>query len=83
MPTVHLGHAPRNDLVDEKASSVENIEDCAIITTIDDIHVLGLRSDDAEFYRNFSSDRRKKLLRKAWPNDRTDQDGAYSACIAG
>ncbi|PIG81587.1 MFS transporter [Aspergillus arachidicola] len=71
MPTVHLGNAHMDDLDDEKAPSAENVEDCAIITTIDGIQVLGLRSEDADFYRNFS-DRRKKLLRKARPNDRTN-----------
>lgn len=64
MPTMHLGDARKDDLVDEKGPSAENVEDCAIITTIDGIQVLGLHSEDAEFYRNFS-DRRKRLLRKA------------------
>ncbi|OGM49825.1 MFS transporter [Aspergillus bombycis] len=64
MPTVNLEHAKMDDWIDEKAPSAENVEHCAIITTIDDIQVLGLRSEDADFYRNFSDRRKKLLLRK-------------------
>ncbi len=65
MPTVNLGRASREeDLADEKASC-ENVEDCANITTIDNFHVLGLASDDADFYRNFDPGRKGKMLRKA------------------
>ncbi|KAJ5688602.1 hypothetical protein N7462_002994 [Penicillium macrosclerotiorum] len=54
----------KQDLADEKGCSSENVEDCAIITTIDGIPVLGLRFEDAEFYRNFPPERRKRILRK-------------------
>lgn len=54
----------QNDLVDEKECSSENVENYAIITTIDNIQVLGLASEDADFYRNFSPEKRKGLIRK-------------------
>ncbi|KAJ5259623.1 hypothetical protein N7478_012604 [Penicillium angulare] len=49
---------------DEKACSSENVENYAIITTIDDIHVLGLSSEDADFYRNYTPQKRKQIIRK-------------------
>lgn len=51
--------------LDEKSGSAEKVENCAIITTIDEIQVLGLSSEDASFYRSFSSERRRKVMRKA------------------
>ncbi|KAL4989605.1 major facilitator superfamily domain-containing protein [Aspergillus falconensis] len=46
---------------DEKSGSSENVENCAIITTIDNIQVLGLAAEDAAFYRSFSPERRRKI----------------------
>ncbi|KAL4998446.1 major facilitator superfamily domain-containing protein [Aspergillus recurvatus] len=50
---------------DEKSGSSENVENCPIITTIDNIQVLGLAAEDATFYRSFSPERRGKVMRKA------------------
>jgi hypothetical protein len=60
-------HDPENDLADEKECTSENVENYAVVTTIDNIQVLGLPSDDADFYRNFPAEKRKKLLRKVRP----------------
>jgi hypothetical protein len=64
MPSIH---ERENDLADEKECSSENVENYAVVTTIDNIQVLGLPSDDAYFYRNFPVEKRKKLLRKVRP----------------
>ncbi|KAL3487683.1 major facilitator superfamily domain-containing protein [Aspergillus germanicus] len=61
MPSIH---DRENDLADEKECSSENVENYAVVTTIDNIQVLGLLSGDADFYRNFPAGKRKKLLRK-------------------
>lgn len=42
----------------------DHVETVTNIVTIDNIRVLGLSVEDAEFYTNFSADRKKKLLRK-------------------
>ncbi|KAL4971594.1 major facilitator superfamily domain-containing protein [Aspergillus desertorum] len=49
---------------DGKNGSSENVENCAIITTVDDFLVLGLAAEDATFYRSFSPERRRKVMRK-------------------
>lgn len=54
----------QEELIDLKGCSSENVENYAIITTIDNIQVLGLASEDADFYRNFSPERRKRMIRK-------------------
>jgi hypothetical protein len=64
MPSIH---DRENDLADEKECSSENVENYAVVTTIDNIQVLGLGSEDADFYRGFPPERRKKLLQKASP----------------
>ncbi|KAL3472834.1 major facilitator superfamily domain-containing protein [Aspergillus californicus] len=62
MPEIPLGQMiSRAD--SEKASS-ENVEDFAIITTIDGMQVLGLSGEDADFYRGFSEERKKRIIRK-------------------
>ncbi|KAJ5582998.1 hypothetical protein N7535_001618, partial [Penicillium sp. DV-2018c] len=53
-----------NELADEKVCTTENIEDYVNITTVDDIHVLGLSAEDAEFYSNFTPEKRKAVLWK-------------------
>lgn len=42
----------------------DHVETVTNIVTIDNIRVLGLSVEVAEFYTNFSADRKKKLLRK-------------------
>ncbi|KAJ5088906.1 hypothetical protein N7456_012522 [Penicillium angulare] len=55
----------QDDLIDdEKECSTENVENYAIITTIDGIQVLGLSTEDADFYRNYAPEKRKKIIRK-------------------
>lgn len=49
--------------VDEKSESVHDTKPHQIVQ-IEDIQVLGLHPDDAEFYTNFSEERRKKVIRK-------------------
>jgi hypothetical protein len=51
------------DIADEKHYE-NHVETVTNIVTIDNIQVLGLSADDAEFYANFPVDRKKKLLRK-------------------
>jgi hypothetical protein len=51
------------DISDEKHYE-DHVESVTNIVTIDSIRVLGLSTEDAEFYANFSPERRKKLLRK-------------------
>ncbi|OJI99292.1 hypothetical protein ASPVEDRAFT_69737 [Aspergillus versicolor CBS 583.65] len=57
-------HEHQHDPVDEKECSSETIENYTVVTTLDNIQVLGLASDDAAFYRSFPAERRKRLLRK-------------------
>ncbi|KAL4895493.1 major facilitator superfamily domain-containing protein [Aspergillus ambiguus] len=63
MPSIDVDNS-RDDLADEKTGSCENVEHCAIITTIDNFQVLGLASEDADFYRNFSEERKKRVMQK-------------------
>ncbi|GIJ99653.1 hypothetical protein Aspvir_003654 [Aspergillus viridinutans] len=51
------------DIADEKHYK-DHVETVTNIVTIDNIRVLGLNADNAEFYTNFPVERRKKLLRK-------------------
>lgn len=51
------------DIADEKHFK-DHVETVSNIVTIDNIRVLGLSADDAEFYTNFPVERKKKLLRK-------------------
>jgi hypothetical protein len=51
------------DIADEKHYE-DHVESVTNIVAIDNIQVLGLSAEDAEFYTNFSPERRKKLLRK-------------------
>ncbi|KAJ5371061.1 uncharacterized protein N7496_007153 [Penicillium cataractarum] len=64
MSASRLGLHTKDDLIDEKLPSTENVENCAVITTIDNFQVLGLSSVDADFYVSFSAERKKKLMRK-------------------
>lgn len=54
----------RDDLDDEKACTSENVENCANIVTIENVQVLGLSFEDADFYRGFSFERRKAIIKK-------------------
>lgn len=47
---------------------VENLDGVPQVIEIDGFRVLGLSPDDADFYRNFSEERRKKVLRKVSRN---------------
>lgn len=49
---------------DDKYTKSDHVEDCNNVTIIDDFQVLGLAAEDANFYREFSAERRKKVLRK-------------------
>ena len=49
--------------VDEKSESVRDEKHHQIVQ-IDNIQVLGLHSDDAEFYANYSEEKRKRVIRK-------------------
>ncbi|OJJ34422.1 hypothetical protein ASPWEDRAFT_184914 [Aspergillus wentii DTO 134E9] len=50
--------------IDEKITDAVHQEKAPRITTIDNFQVLGLDGDDADFYVNFTEDRRKALIRK-------------------
>lgn len=43
---------------------VENLDGTPQVIEIDGFRVLGLSQDDAEFYKNYSEDKRKQVLRK-------------------
>ncbi|KAJ5773865.1 hypothetical protein N7457_008761 [Penicillium paradoxum] len=58
------GFESRDDLEDEKACTSENVENFSNFTTIENIPVLGLSHDDAQFYHSFSPERRNKVRRK-------------------
>ncbi|KAF9884353.1 hypothetical protein FE257_001866 [Aspergillus nanangensis] len=50
--------------VDEKPHDPDHVESVLNVVQIDNIQVLGLRSDDAEFYLNFPSEKKKQILWK-------------------
>jgi hypothetical protein len=64
MPQTQLAPVPQADKDNEKYFGSEEVENYSNIITIDDNQVLGLTHDDAEFYNNFSVERRKNVLRK-------------------
>lgn len=49
--------------VDEKSESIHDTKQHQIVQ-IDNIQVLGIHPDDAEFYMNYSEEKRKKVIRK-------------------
>lgn len=51
-------------LVDEKIKDPDHVESVSHVVTIDNIQVLGLGPDDADFYLNFSPEKRKQMLWK-------------------
>ncbi|GES62866.1 MFS transporter [Aspergillus terreus] len=51
-------------LVDEKIKDPDHVESVSHVITIDNIQVLGLGPDDADFYLNFSPEKRKQMLWK-------------------
>lgn len=57
--------SPKSSLDKEAAlGHVENLDGVNQVIEVDGFRVLGLSPDDADFYRNFSEERRKKVLRK-------------------
>ena len=64
MPQSQLDPVSQADKDDEKYFGSEEVENYSNIITIDNIQVLGLTPEDAEFYNNFSEERRKNVLRK-------------------
>ncbi|KAF3016610.1 hypothetical protein E8E15_003764 [Penicillium rubens] len=64
MPQTQLAPVPQADKDNEKYFGSEEVEKYSNIITIDDNQVLGLTHEDAEFYNNFSVERRKNVLRK-------------------
>lgn len=71
------------DLADEKLPSTENVENCAVITTIENFQVLGLSSVDANFYASFSAERKKELMRKVKIHNTLDLKAAKNVFTAG
>lgn len=64
MPRSQSDRLSSDDVVDEKQRSSNHVEDYSNVTTIDNIQVLGLATEDAEFYHNFTPEQRNKVLRK-------------------
>jgi hypothetical protein len=58
-------------VVDEKIHDPDHIEKTQQTVAIDNIQVLGLSSEDADFYTNYPPEARKKLLWKVRPLPRT------------
>jgi hypothetical protein len=54
-------------VVDEKLHGPDHIEKTQQTVAIDNIQVLGLSSEDAEFYTSYPPEARKKLLWKVRP----------------
>ncbi|KAL4898548.1 major facilitator superfamily domain-containing protein [Aspergillus ambiguus] len=51
-------------LVDEKINNSDHVESVSHIVTIDNIQVLGLSPEDADFYIHFPPEKRKRMLWK-------------------
>jgi hypothetical protein len=51
--------------IDEKQQSVYASKPHQVVQ-IDNVQVLGLDPDDAEFYINFSDEKRKRVIHKVW-----------------
>jgi hypothetical protein len=83
MSFLHPRRASLDELEDEKRGKAENVEDCSNITCIDDIQVLGLAPEDAEFYRNFDTKKKKRVLRKAWSHHPALGKLTNGKCLAG
>lgn len=57
--------SPRSSLAKEEAlGHVENLDGAPQVIEIDGFRVLGLSPEDADFYRNYSEEKRKKVMRK-------------------
>lgn len=57
--------SPKSSLDKEQAlGHVENLDGTPQVIEIDGFRVLGLSSDDAEFYSNYPEEKRKKIIRK-------------------
>lgn len=76
--------SPKSSLDKEAAlGHVENLDGAPQVIEIDGFRVLGLSPDDADFYNNFTPEKRKKVLRKvsrklAAPSPATSSDKATS-----
>lgn len=56
---------PEIDFVDDReADDRSDAEKGPVVRTIDNIRVLGLSEDDAQFYANFTPEQRKRTTRK-------------------
>lgn len=66
MPQSQLDPVSQADKDNEKLFGSEEVENYSNIITIDNNQVLGLTHEDAEFYNNFSVEKRKNVLRKVW-----------------
>lgn len=57
--------SPRSSLDKEEAlGHVENLDGVPQVIEIDGFRVLGISPEDADFYKNYSEEKRKKVLRK-------------------
>jgi hypothetical protein len=83
MSFLHRHRASLDELEDEKREKAENVEDFSNITCVDDIQVLGLAPEDAEFYRNFDTKKKKRVLWKAWSHHSPIGKLTNSKCLAG
>lgn len=66
MPQSQLSPVSQADKDNEKYFGSEEVENYSNIITIDNNQVLGLTPEDAEFYNNFSVERRENVLWKVW-----------------
>lgn len=64
MPRSQSDRVSYEDVADEKHRSSNHVEDYSNVTTIDNIQVLGLTPEDAEFYHDFTPEQRHTVLRK-------------------
>ncbi|KAJ5585849.1 hypothetical protein N7450_005636 [Penicillium hetheringtonii] len=64
MPRSQSDRLSSDDVLDEKQRSSNHVEDYSNVTIIDNIQVLGLTPEDADFYHNFTPEQRKIVLRK-------------------
>lgn len=62
---MNRGSIGKNDVeIVDQSSHVEHITKPSLVTQVGDFRVVGLTADDADFYNNYSEEKRKKVFHK-------------------
>lgn len=64
MSNLNTGRVSHDELEDEKNRHADHLEEYSNVTTIDNIQVLGLAQEDAEFYHSITPEQKRATLRK-------------------